>query len=107
MGPDQFAGEAPKPLKPEKRANPEGCPKPSLKQCESIYSDPNSPDYVGDGYAPPGANCVCHIDQKTGHAVITDLPNSAALPGANAANAGAAPAASGAPASSAAPGGAP
>jgi len=91
-GPDQFAGEAPKPLKPEKRASPNGCPNPSLQVCESIYSDPNSPDYVGDGYAPPGANCVCHIDQKTGHAVITDLPNSAALPGANK------PAAAGAPA---------
>lgn len=96
-GSDQFAGK-PKKLKPEKRAHPEGCPKPSLKSCEAIYSDPNSPDYVGDGYAPPGANCVCHIDQKTGHAVITDLPNTAALPGA-----GGAPAASGAPAGTGAP----
>merc|ERR1740123_160948 len=92
LGPDQYGGNAPPKLKPEKRANPMGCPKPSLQTCEAIYSDPNSPDYVGDGYAPPGANCVCHIDQKTGHAVITDLPNSAALPGANK------PAAAGAPA---------
>jgi len=31
LGPDQYGGNAPPKLKPEKRANPMGCPKPSLQ----------------------------------------------------------------------------
>lgn len=118
-GPGQYANNGgASALKTGNKANPDGCPKPSLQTCEQIYSDPNSPDYVGDGYAPPGANCVCHIDSKTGHAVITDLPNASreTLSKANAGSAakvptggatptptaGAAPAAGGTPAPGAA-----